>query len=413
MRGGCVEVACDLVQRVGLNGDVLDPGLDLLRNAILSLSAAFYGNQHRQRVITNRGYKTYGKVLGQLNAHLAQPELQSANETIMAAVTCMILEIFVPTGPNNFFKHVQGVEAILAARGPPTSPLGADPAMLSGVRILCIVGALVQRRPSIWARDEWRYVPPLHTDEGSLIRHEILLVMADCTVLREGLKTSSWKEATGEDRCRTVARARKFLNQLDGLYLRWSQYNVSMLNEEVIPGPKEPAIANHASATTYMLYNAALICVVRILSAYSPSSESLSLQSLKMAAALRIVRCLELKAYDKREGSGESNTIGFVATKVAWETLGGFNSPAGRRLSRVVKASANGVFAVGAWDEPEELLELTASSYATGKIQRIVPLVQEQTTMASSNYKVIELINVGGKNTMMDPVPSQLPSETP
>ncbi|KAL1600606.1 hypothetical protein SLS60_006992 [Paraconiothyrium brasiliense] len=328
----------------------------------------------------------------------------------MAAVTCMILEIFVPTGPNNFFKHVQGIEAILNARGPPTSSLGADPAMLSGVRILCIVAALVQRRPSIWATDEWKSVPPLHADKGSLIRHEILLIMADCTVLRQA---SSVKEAAGEDPCRTVARARTYLDQMDGLYLRWARYNASMLNEEVTPGFKDPTIANHASATTYLLYNAALICITRILSTHSPSAESLSLQSLQMAASLRIIRCLELKAYDKREGSGESNTIGFVATKVAWETLGGFNSPAGRRLSRVVKASANGVFAVGAWDEPEELPEKTASSYPSRSIQRIAPLVKEQTTMTDSNYKVIELINVGEKKTMVDPAPFQLPIELP
>jgi hypothetical protein len=406
MKGGCVEVACDLVQRVGLSGGQLDPGLDLLRDAILSLSATFYGNQHRQRDIVNRGYKTYGKVLAQLNAHLTQPQLQTANETIMTAVTCMILEIFVPTGPDNFFKHVQGIEAILAARGPPTSPLGADIAMLSGVRILCIVGASVQRRPSIWATEEWKSVPPLHSDEDSLIRHEILLVLADCTVLRQGFKPPSpLNKPTEEDRCRTVARAREYLDQLKAVHLRWERHNASMLGEEVSPSFKDPTIANTGSATTYMLYNAAFICTSRILSACSPPEETTSLQSLQVAAALRIVKCLELKAYEKREGSGESNTIGFIATKVAWDTLGGFSSPGGRRLSRAVKAAANGVSAVGAWDEPEEPPEPTASPYATGDILRVASLVQEQTTTAASSYKAIELINIGEKHTLVDTVP--------
>ncbi|KAK7185022.1 hypothetical protein DPSP01_002851 [Paraphaeosphaeria sporulosa] len=412
MRGGCVEVACDLVQRVGLSSDVLDPGLSLLRDAILSLSAAFYGNQHRQGAITNRGYKTYGKVLGQLNTHLAQPLLQTTNETIMTAITCMIVEIFVPTGPNNFFKHVQGIEAILAARGPPTSPLGADLSMLGGVRILCIVGAIVQRRPSIWAQEEWKSVPPLCTDEGSLIRHEILLILADCTVLRKGLNHASLYEHTEVDYSQTIARAREYLDRLNVLYFRWEQHNASILGEMASPNFQDPNIANHASATTYMLYNGAYICLLRIVSAYSPSTETLSLQSLQVAAALRIVKCLELKAYEKREGSGESNTIGFVATKVAWETLGGFSSPGGRRLSRAVKAAANGVFAVGAWDEPEELLEPRASLYAAGNIRTAAPLVHEQSVMASSpNYKVFELINIGEKNIVVDTVPFDLPRE--
>ncbi|KAF2449922.1 hypothetical protein P171DRAFT_202830 [Karstenula rhodostoma CBS 690.94] len=412
MRGGCVEVACDLVQRVGLGGDVLDPGLSLLRDAILSLSATFYGNQHRQSAITNRGYKTYGKVLGQLNAHLAQPRLQTTNETIMTAVICMILEISVPTDPNNFFKHVQGIEAIIAARGPPTSPHGTDPSMLSGVRILCIVGAIFQRRPSIWAEEEWKSVPSLHTDEGSLIRHEILLVLADCTVLRKGPDPAPSNKPTDEKYSQPIALAREYLNRLHALYSRWEQHNASMLGAEVSPGFQDPTIANHASATTYLLYNGAYICLLRILTVFSHSTETLSLQSLQVAAALRIVKCLEFQAYKKREGSGESNTIEFVATKVAWDTLGGSDSLGGRRLSRAAKAATNEVYAVGTWDELAELPEPTSSPYATGNVEGVTPLVHEQSVMAASNYKVVELLNVGEKNTAMDTVPLDLPRES-
>lgn len=303
----------------------------------------------------------------------------------MTAMICMILEIFIPTGPNNFFKHVQGIEAILAARGPPTSPRGTDPSMLSGVRILCIVGAIMQRRPSIWVQEEWKSVPPLHTDEGSLIRHEILLVLADCTVLRKGPSSSSSNKSTDEDHSRMTARVRACLNRLNALYLRWEQHNTSMLGEETALSFQDPTIANHASATTYMLYNAAYICLLRIWSAYSPATEALSLQSLQVAAALRIVKCLELKANEKHGGSGESKTIEFVAAKIAWDTIGGFSSPEGRRLYRAVKATANGVFAVGAWDEPGELPDPTASPYSTGNIKGIPPLVHEQSLMAASN----------------------------
>jgi hypothetical protein len=317
----------------------------------------------------------------------------------------MILEIFVPTGPNNFFKHVQGIEAILAARGPPTSSLGADIAMLSGVRILCIFGALVQQRPSIWATDEWKSVPPLHSDEGSLIRHEILSILADCTVLNKGYKPSSpLTKPTDDDHCQTASRVREYLGKLQAAYVRWERHNVSMLEEEVSPSFRDPTMASAGSAATYLLYNSAFICTLRILSACSPPGEQPSLHSLVVAAAWRIVRCMELKAYENREGSGESNTIGFLATKVAWDTLGGFSSPGGRRLSRAVKAAANGVFAVGAWDEPEEPSEPTALPYATGDVSRVTS-VYEQTTMAASSYNVIELIDIGEKHTFVGTVP--------
>lgn len=362
LKDGCVEVACDLAQGVGLSGDMLDPGLSLLRDAVISLSYTFFGIQHCQRTISDRGHKIYGKVFGQLNAHLAMPHFQKTNETIMTAITCMIFEMFVPTGPDTFFKHVQGIEAILAARGPPSLPHGIDPSMLSGVKILCIVGAIFQQRPSLWAEKRWTSVPPLHTDEGSLIRHELLLILASCTILKKVSAPPALDSPTAEESSRVLGRVREYINRLKTNHLRWEQHNACMLDEEASPSFRDPTIANHASATTYMLYNVVHICLLRILSGYSPPTETILIQPLQVAAALRIVDCLEMEANQKRDGCGESNTIRFIATKIAWDTLDGFDSTGRRRLSRAVKAAANGVFAVGAWDEPEEPLEPTTSS---------------------------------------------------
>ncbi|KAF1979312.1 hypothetical protein BU23DRAFT_595224 [Bimuria novae-zelandiae CBS 107.79] len=394
MKGGCIEVACDIIQRVGLSDSALEPGLDLLRNAILSLSASFYGDQHGQKNITNRGYQSYGKVLRKLNAHLAQPHLQTTDETILTTVTCMILEIFVPTGQNNFFQHVRGIEAIIAERGPPTSPTGVSPAMISGVRILCIIGALVHRRPTIWATDEWKNIPPPHTDEGSVLRHEILLVLAECTVVTEELKPPSSEATTSKGRYRTLASAHDCLNKLEAIYSRWKRYNESMFDKEMSSATTDPNFANHASATTYMLYKAALIFILRIMHALSPSKDNSSLQ---VAASLRIIECLELKGHEKREGSGESNTIAFVATKVAWETLGGFGSAAGRRLARAVKAAAKGLFAVGAWDEPKELTTEPTVPVSLRDISTVTPQVPW-----ASSYRAVELIKVGEKPPIME-----------
>lgn len=394
MRGGCVEVACDIVQRIGISDSAMEPGLDLLRNAILGLSAAFYGNQYRQKVLTDRGYRTYGKVLRQLNAHLAQPHLQTTDETILTAMTCMILEIFVPTGPDNFLEHVRGIEAIISQRGPPTSPSGVNPAMITGIRLLCIVGALVQQRPSIWAKQEWRNIPPPHTDEGSLLRHEMLLILADCTVLMKNSKRPSINVARGEELHRKISLLRQYMENLKVIHARWERHNASMLSDDVSSPSKDPIIANHASATTYMLYNTTFICILRIMYAFNASVENLSLQ---VAASLRIVKCLELNAYGKREGNSVANTIGFVATKVAWETLGGFNSPGGRRLSRAVKAAANGVFAVGAWDKPEN----SPVPPSLQKVSAMTPLVHlEYMERETASYRAVDLINVGEKPSL-------------
>ncbi|KAJ8115351.1 hypothetical protein OPT61_g2983 [Boeremia exigua] len=82
-----------------------------------------------------------------------------------------------------------------------------------------------------------------------------------------------------------------------------------------------------------MLYNTVLLCLLQILDSLTPTPSNTSACN---NAAMTIARCLELKEYEKRDGVYESNTISFVATKIAWQALGGFDSPEGRRLARTV-----------------------------------------------------------------------------
>lgn len=353
LRGGSVELAADMVQWEAAKAqDTLDPGLALLGRAILSLSVTFFGTQNRQRLITNRGYGLYGEVLKQLNSHLAQPQLQTTNETILTALTCMLLEVFLPTGPNHFLKHVRGIEAIVAARGPPAPLTGHSASIFHNLRMLSIIGGLAQARASIWARPEWKRVPPLYTDEGALIRYDMFQLLADCTVqLSERDRIKSISQDT-KDLHPILIAANTSLERLKSILPRWERYDENLASGRTTSMRKDFRISNHASATTFMLYNAAYMCILRVINSIEPSPKHASLRN---SAAIKIVRCLEQKGFDKREGGSESNTIAFVATKIAWEALGGFSSPEGRKLARIVKSAANGTFAIGAWEyKPEK-----------------------------------------------------------
>jgi hypothetical protein len=120
LRGGPVEVACN---KIGFheNAPIFArfPALNLLRKAIVSLSVTFFGIQHHETRIIAKGYDQYGGVLRRLNTTLAIPEQQTTNETLLTALTCMLLEVFMPTGPSNFLKHQRGIETIMCLRGPP------------------------------------------------------------------------------------------------------------------------------------------------------------------------------------------------------------------------------------------------------------------------------------------------------
>lgn len=171
LRGGLIEVACEMIDTQGnASKSSDDPSLLLLRSALLSLSSSFFGSQHREERIATKGYAQYGEVLRQLNGALMVPQRQTTNETILTVVTCMLLELFLPTGPSNFQKHQRGIEALIRLRGPPTETIGDTATIFRGLRVVSIIGALVQGKPSIYAQKEWKLAPVQYTNEiGKLL----------------------------------------------------------------------------------------------------------------------------------------------------------------------------------------------------------------------------------------------------
>ncbi len=317
-----------------------NPGLDLLRKSILSLSVTFFGSRHHQNQITAKGYNQYGQVLKQLNHHLAQPELQVTNETLLTAASCMLFEIFLPTAPNNFMKHQRGIEAIMQMRGPPSESENVSATIFRGLRIFSIVGALADSRPSIYTKSEWKRIPPsLMTDSG-IIQHQIFDILADCTGLigkRDKILVSG---PTHEQIQSLLEDVEGLLSNLEQLYPQWEILNGKEFarNERISLLAEELGIANHISATVFMLYQTVYMCILQIKESLAPSPINVALRNL---AAEKIANCLVFKYQAHRRGVIEANTIGFVATKVAWEALGKFESPEARKLAQAVKATVN------------------------------------------------------------------------
>ncbi|KAF2824687.1 hypothetical protein CC86DRAFT_383488 [Ophiobolus disseminans] len=342
-RGGLVEVACDKIDwRENSSTFLKDPSLALLRKAILSLSVTFFGSQHHDARITTQGYDQYGEVLQQLNTALTIPEQQTTNETLLTALTCMLLEIFLPTGPSNFLKHQRGIDAIMSLRGPPTETTGDTATIFQGLRIISIIGALVDARPSIYAKDEWKHAPMPYTDGIGMLKAEIFTVLAECTQLMSDRDTLVASSAGPRD-CETLlARLDHTMSDLCALYPLWVRTNNDQMQlaGNMSRMADELGIANHLSATAYMLYHTVHICILQIRDSLDPSSNNMKLRN---EAASKIASVLEIKECEKREGFAESNTIGFVATKVAWQALGGFSTPEGRRLARAVGSAVDGV----------------------------------------------------------------------
>ncbi|KAJ4361768.1 hypothetical protein N0V83_010708 [Neocucurbitaria cava] len=295
----------------GATRSMADPGLDLLRKAILSLAVTFFGSQHRQERITNQGYAQYGEVLGQLNRHLTTPERQLTNETLLTAQTSSEMLYVHPKLPPESYK-------------------------------------------------------PLIDDIDVL------------------------------------------LENLESLYPTWKELNRSQLTK--VNGLSKPAkelgITNHVSATAYMLYNTVYICIMQIKQSLSPSPDYVALRN---AAAMKIARCLELKEYEMREGAPQSNTITFVATKVAWQALGGFNTVEGRRLAQVVRSAVNGVFTRPySLDRNQMRTDLPTPDTTFAQYVAIIPPDSSANSLNAAQMMQVwehqlDVINMGHKQTTTPP----------
>jgi hypothetical protein len=228
-------------------------------------------------------------------------------------------------------------------RGPPTETTGETATIFRGLRIVSIVSALAESRPSIYANDEWKEAPVADTSEVGLLQHEIFAVLATCSQLTSECDVLVSSHAGDESRYPLLARIDGAANDLDALYPVWERVNTRQLQaaEYVSDMALRVGIANHLSATAYVLYHTVRLCIFQIKNSISPSPENLESRS---NSAIEITKCLELKEYERRRGVMASNTIGFVALKVAWQALGGFEGPEGQDLARVVKSAIDSAY---------------------------------------------------------------------
>jgi hypothetical protein len=219
LRGGPVELACNKIDfQEGAPVFSRQPELALLRKAILSLSTIFFGRQYHEARITAKGFNQYGQVLQEFNTSLTVPGRRTTNEILLTALTCMLLEMVSSTGPVNFLKHQRGIEAIMRLRGPPTQSTGETATIFRGLRILSIVSALVESRPSIYVEDDWRHAPVAITTDLGMLQHEIFALLALCTTLASDrdaiLGTIAWSDRHDS----LLAKINRTIIDLDALY---------------------------------------------------------------------------------------------------------------------------------------------------------------------------------------------------
>ncbi|KAF2001802.1 hypothetical protein P154DRAFT_533685 [Amniculicola lignicola CBS 123094] len=361
LKGGVVALAFNKAEAT--LGAIVPPpdGQLLLEKAVLSLATTFFGRQHQETKLTTKGYQMYGSVLVQLNLALADPHLQIANETVLTVMTCILLEIFLPTGNKSFLQHLKGLDAILRLRGPPLlTSLNEDYRIYHSLRLISVIGGLAMSSASVYSREDWKQVECELCDEHGKLRHAIFDIMADCTRLMAVRAEIIHADSPGI-RNAVIEEASGLLKDLESIHATWMQDNARQLQVSTTSFGSPIRFSNYNSANTHLLCNLAIVSITDIIESLQPSSQTKAIQN---AAALKIAYCLESDIYNTPQGGGaEYSTIAFVAIKIAWKTLGGLSSPEGRRLASAVKRTVERIFAVGAWqDIPQQSPRLDPQS---------------------------------------------------
>lgn len=254
---------------------------------VQSFAMIFFGTKHRHSEITQKGYLSHGATLQQLNRALSEPHCYRYDEVIHSVMTLAIQETLVPSGPNLFLKHMQGLEKLLALRDPSLFCPPATVSLYKCLRHMLLFASLIAGTPSILAKPGWKEILHRHCEsEVEAQEQQLYDFLADCSVLafeRDELQKREQSGDAGSDKFEDIRnKAQALGEQLRAWRTNWgadpanafievpaditSSQSGEGSRDIVAPiTPTDLTFSNLKSALMLMLYNIALIHLLKVL----------------------------------------------------------------------------------------------------------------------------------------------------
>jgi hypothetical protein len=256
--------------------------------AVLSFATILFGTKHRQPDITQEGYISHGATLQQLNRALSRPDCYQSDEIIVSVTTLAIQETLVPSGPSLFMSHMEGMEKLLALRDPRLHCSPTSVSLYRCLRYMLLFASLTAGTPSILAKSNWKAMFHKHcVNEKEIAEQQLYDILADCSVLafERGELLKRWE--VGGDNLNAQLddirhNAQTVYDQLQAWRRHWNTDPANAYIEvpaswisshsDRRPGndvgdtaPSDIVFPNTTSALMLMLYNIALINLLKIL----------------------------------------------------------------------------------------------------------------------------------------------------
>jgi hypothetical protein len=270
------------------DSSIAKEGAPLFIQAALSFATLFFGSRYQQNGILTQGYTIHGVALKRLNQALSEPERRMCDDVIVSVIILAMLELFMPTGPKNWLKHMLGLEQLLALRDPGSLVYASFRTLelYKGVRHMILIASLRNRSPSIFARPEWKSVLRTALSLETPEEQDLHDVLADCSVLMAvSDETFKAQRVSGSEfprrRQKIQCRAEELLIFLEAWKVRWDGNEENIYIEEcveaIIAGTSPRTIyrfINDSAARMLMLYNTALLYVLRIMATLETTQHS-------------------------------------------------------------------------------------------------------------------------------------------
>jgi hypothetical protein len=275
--------------------------------AVLSFATILFGTMHRQPDITQKGYLSHGATLQQLNQALSRPDCHTSDEIIVSVTTLAIQETLVPSGPGLFMSHMEGMEKLLALRDPHSTYSPTTIGLYKCLRHMLLFASLTAGTPSILAKPEWKAMFHRYcATEKELQEQQLYDMLADCSLLAFGLDEllKRW-ESDGVDANAQLDNIRHNAHAVyDQLRVWRNHWNTNPANAyiEVPASWLSPSLdggfhnnmaatsmtdlmfSNTTSALMIMLFNVALINLLKILLSLPPDAQGLASRQDLIAA---------------------------------------------------------------------------------------------------------------------------------
>ncbi|KAH8690857.1 hypothetical protein BGW36DRAFT_305965, partial [Talaromyces proteolyticus] len=317
--------------------------------SLLALATIFFGTEHRDSALIQRGLQKYSFTIEELNAALRDSTHCYSSDLFDAILTMALLEFHISERDRGWLNHACGLERLIELRGPETFMSLLDLMLFEQTRSLVLFAALTLRKPTILSRSEWKTIPwTLYPDRKTYMQM-LLDILADCPELlaaKTELESDPFGSLNSEKRQELAIMTQGVLERLDTFEEAWISANSTCVWEVSPPGLTPPIPSSEGEQiplwSTVLHYqsldhaNVAMMgCAVRILvliiyrdlpwSMSTTTAEQISTQLFK--AIITVCRSLDYQFQEINKGASSHSMfypikVALIATIYDYPTIG-------------------------------------------------------------------------------------------